>query len=632
MNESLGPNDMSNQSNCSESHADYLKRAAEACEAGDLVLGMHLYLAAYEKAVTDPSIPDGMALSGLREAWELACNLKERSMAEYVFEKLEPFLTGEEIAHCANELQNLALDRLEQYGFSREELQDMAEMISQDFIGGDSPVIKVESISIPTAAYHGQAEEAWEEPADEALDDAEELDPVEDDATAPEDEGRFEPTTAAKKHEESRELGMGVAPAGGFNPYDMLSTSSIGTSYHAATNEGAGSYVFTRDKDRAAEAERARAEEQAAASASRESTEAANESEAAEEAQAPAVPVPDAAVQGLQQASPSSLKTSEQSIPSMPKAAEVEPHTLNFHTLAGYDEAVSLMRDFGVGMQRDQGFRNFITMMNARHGLDRMPALDTLLFRAPVIEDAMRFVDAVIGEIGLPVLRMSMEEGVQGMPVLCVTAQGNSRPRMNQAHNRFEGPAILVIEDLDTWTIPQVPEATEGIAGFVMANISRGARDAMDMIRASVENPDVYVLATATVHGEVEPFFYELLEPITIIDIGMPNSQERDAIWREIMNDHPSTRALDRAELVEYSAGLARYDIYLAARSALEEAYKTGLVERMYLPVSRQNMLDKLAACQPLDSDEYRAIEDAAIRAFRDELDDLENLLGGSAD
>ena len=88
MNESLGPNDMSNQSNCSESHADYLKRAAEACEAGDLVLGMHLYLAAYEKAVTDPSIPDGMALSGLREAWELACNLKERSMAEYVFAEL----------------------------------------------------------------------------------------------------------------------------------------------------------------------------------------------------------------------------------------------------------------------------------------------------------------------------------------------------------------------------------------------------------------------------------------------------------------------------------------------------------------------------------------------------------------
>ena len=86
------------ENNCSESYEDYLARAARACEEGDSVLGMHLYLAAYEKAVADPEIADGMALSGLREAWNLACDLKERSMAEYVFEKLEPYLTGDEIA------------------------------------------------------------------------------------------------------------------------------------------------------------------------------------------------------------------------------------------------------------------------------------------------------------------------------------------------------------------------------------------------------------------------------------------------------------------------------------------------------------------------------------------------------
>ena len=71
---------------------------------------MHLYLAAYEKATADPGVSDAIAFASLREAWDLACSLKERSMAEYVFEKLEPYLNGDEIARCAHQLQALALD------------------------------------------------------------------------------------------------------------------------------------------------------------------------------------------------------------------------------------------------------------------------------------------------------------------------------------------------------------------------------------------------------------------------------------------------------------------------------------------------------------------------------------------
>ena len=58
-----------------------------------------------------------------------------RSMAEYVFERLEPYLSAEEISKCAQQLQELALDKLEEFGLSREELEDMTEMISQDLMG-----------------------------------------------------------------------------------------------------------------------------------------------------------------------------------------------------------------------------------------------------------------------------------------------------------------------------------------------------------------------------------------------------------------------------------------------------------------------------------------------------------------
>lgn len=74
------------------------------------------------------------------------------------------------------------------------------------------------------------------------------------------------------------------------------------------------------------------------------------------------------------------------------------------------------------------------------------------------------------------------------------------------------------------------------------------------------------------------------------------------------------------------------YDIYVAAREAVEEAYKTGLVQRGFVPVTAQNMFDKLASSQPFDSDEYRALEDKVVSDFVDGLDDLERLLGGQQD
>ena len=162
---------------------------------------------------------------------------------------------------------------------------------------------------------------------------------------------------------------------------------------------------------------------------------------------------------------------------------------------------------------------------------------------------------------------------------------------------------------------------------FMLANMTRGAREAINLIRSAVEDPNVIVLATSTIGGEVDPFFYEVLEPLTIIDIANPNEQERADIWAEIMQDHPSTRSLDVKDLVKYSAGLARYDIYMAAREAIEEAYKAGLVQRGFVPVTSQYILDKIAACQPFDSDEYHALEDRVVSDFVDSLDDLERLL-----
>ena len=170
----------------------------------------------------------------------------------------------------------------------------------------------------------------------------------------------------------------------------------------------------------------------------------------------------------------------------------------------------------------------------------------------------------------------------------------------------------------------------DDFGGFVFSSLSRGAREAIGLVRSAVENPDVFVLASAAEAGEIDPFFYDLLEPLSIVDIDYPTPEERVDIWMEIAREHPSLRGVNRVDLVRLSSGMPRYDIYMAAREAIEEAYKASLVARRYVPVTADNLFDKLAAYQPLDSDEYRALEDAVVRDFRRDLDHLDDLLKGT--
>ena len=63
--------------------ADYMGAAHDAYDSGDHVLAMHLFLTAYEQLSKGSHLPDALAITALREAWSIACELGERSIAEY---------------------------------------------------------------------------------------------------------------------------------------------------------------------------------------------------------------------------------------------------------------------------------------------------------------------------------------------------------------------------------------------------------------------------------------------------------------------------------------------------------------------------------------------------------------------
>ena len=540
--------------------AAYLRRAVKACAAGDEELGLHLYLAAYEKGTRENGGADADAAFALRKAWVLAVKLKERSLAEYIFEKLEPLMDPNELAVCAGQLQSMALEKLEEFGLSREELQEMTDMISQDFLGlgGPARLMKVEHLTLPSASAakrHAKPAAHSAEPKPEA-----------DAAPAPE-----AASDAAPVHDDAPAASAEASSEAAGEPVESASASEPPAD-PAAADGSAALVTLDAQPDDAAGKMAAEADENAVIS---------------------------------------SLEN------------------ITYKDLAGFDRTIKTMRDFGIGMQDDPEFQGLVTLLNYRHGLERMPAADSFLFRSPAREDAHRFMTATLGEIGLPAIRMHMEENLQGAPVLCVMAQADNHPRLNSARNAFEGPGVLMLEDLDLWEAPVV-DADDDLGGFVYATLSRGAREAINLIRSAVENPDVFVIASASDGRAIDGFFYDLLEPLTVVDIDYPDEDERRAIWLDILRDHPSMRGINLDDLVEFSAGMPRYDLYMAAREAIEDAYKTSLMHRNYVPVTTDNLFEKLAAYQPLDSKEYHALENAVVREFSRGLDgSIDDLLKG---
>ena len=496
--------------------SDHLARARAAEGSGDFLLSMYLYLAAFEESTLQGALPSEDALYGLKQAWHLAYSHKERSMAEYIFERLEPYLTNEEMALCSDQLQSLALDRLEEFGLSRDELENVAQMISEDILGLDDAPIKIESF-VTHSRSRGKESEGLASGEESVLADA-------------------IPVDAADSSESARD----GASEGEESPTEYLE--------HAAQELAA------------------------------------------------TMPVPE--------------------------------EKLDYSTIAGYDSVIDIMRQYGIGMGQDEDFKKLVDLLNARHGLSQMPALDTLMFRSPAREDANRFMMATLGELNMPTIHMCMEESIQGMPILCVSAQAIDIPKSNSLKDVFTSGGVLVLQDLDLWTSP-VSEMGDDPSALFMMQLTRGAREAVNLIRTAVENPEVYVIATASSKGAVDGFFLDALEPLSIIDIENPTPEERVGIWMDIAHEHPSIRSINKTDLVRLSANMPRYDIYMAAREAVEEAYKAGLVARKYQAVSRDNLFDKLAAYQPLESEEYTELEDAVVTDFRRDLDSIDDILRG---
>ena len=582
----FGGSSFQDQNAHSNSSQAYLQRAASAVEEGDIVLGIHLYLAAYERALRENRIPSEAVLEGMTKAWDLAIRAKQRSLAEYIFEKLEAFWTPEEMARHAQELQELAFDKLEEYGLDRSLVEDMADMVSQDLMDAtddvlyryDGDVVDNTALPLKRSAKNGQPSlKAENDKLNEASVKGSISSGVEQKTANPSSQNNpsDDPASVSKEKDFAA-----------LNPAALTSSSS------EERNGG------VHDEDNA------------------------GVDKGALEIESAVIPSDSPLAAAFAQLT--NLATG-----AAPKETQEAPQQqFNYRNLVGFDRAIASMAKLGVGRAQDPEFAQFLEMLNFRHGMPGMPGLGTLIFRSPAREDANCFMVATVGELGLPAVRMRLDRNAMGQVVLCVMASPNFKARLSGvSRSGFDSPTVVVLEDLDLWDLPFFDGSFDDVQSLLTIQLSRGAREALALVQAALTSPEATVLISASEPSEIDPFFWDLIGDHRFVDIDLPDEDERRKIWLSEQSQHPSMRGLNRGQLVDFSRGLSRFEIYAISNESVEEAYRESVAQNTFCAVETDKVLMRLSNFQPLESEEYKRMEDLAVDHFRKELANIDDLL-----
>ena len=582
----FGGSSFQDQNAHSNSSQAYLQRAASAVEEGDIVLGIHLYLAAYERALRENRIPSEAVLEGMTKAWDLAIRAKQRSLAEYIFEKLEAFWTPEEMARHAQELQELAFDKLEEYGLDRSLVEDMADMVSQDLMDAtddvlyryDGDVVDNTALPLKRSAKNGQLSSKAE---NDKLNEASV-------------KGSVSSGAEQKAANQGSQSNPSDDPASVSKEKDIAALNSAALTSSSSEERNGG--VHNEDN--------------------------AGVDKGALEIESAVIPSDSPLAAAFAQLT--NLATGAAS----KETQEAPQQQFNYRNLVGFDKAIASMAKLGVGRAKDPEFAQFLEMLNFRHGMPGMPGLGTLIFRSPAREDANCFMVATVGELGLPAVRMRLDRNAMGQVVLCVMASPNFKARLSGvSRSGFDSPTVVVLEDLDFWDLPFFDGSFDDVQSLLTIQLSRGAREALALVQAALTSPEATVLISASEPSEIDPFFWDLIGDHRFVDIDLPDEDERRKIWLSEQSQHPSMRGLNRGQLVDFSRGLSRFEIYAISNESVEEAYRESVAQNTFCAVETDKVLMRLSNFQPLESEEYKRMEDLAVDHFRKELANIDDLL-----
>ena len=106
--------------------AFYLSSATTAAKVNRKKLAIHLYIAAYELEMANREVPSPEVLDGMHAAWNIACEIQDRSSAETLFTDLAPFSDPFQTERRVHQLQEMAVSQLKEMGVPGDRIEKMS--------------------------------------------------------------------------------------------------------------------------------------------------------------------------------------------------------------------------------------------------------------------------------------------------------------------------------------------------------------------------------------------------------------------------------------------------------------------------------------------------------------------------
>ncbi len=297
----------------------------------------------------------------------------------------------------------------------------------------------------------------------------------------------------------------------------------------------------------------------------------------------------------------------------------------NYSSLVGYDEALKSMRVFGFQIDSDDAYRQFVRENTIFHGMEGQTPYDPFLFYGSSRDDVFEFAQATAGEIGNPVVVLHVRTDDEG--VWTIKLSGPFRKSLFGMSDPTDipTPCTFIIENIDILQdFIKIASSQDQYLDMDMPNPNaRVYGEIMGYIHTILQKKDVFPILTAKDNIDLTNYFAELFDRLQRIKIDYPTFDERKAVWNKFSLAHTSFSDINIDELSELSEGVSRHDMVIAGKNAVRDVFQESLVNNVYRFVSLNDVLFELipfAAKENVSS----AIEDAAVEAFADELDEFD--------
>jgi hypothetical protein len=308
---------------------------------------------------------------------------------------------------------------------------------------------------------------------------------------------------------------------------------------------------------------------------------------------------------------------------------EERQRRLNYQVLAGYDHALRRMRGFGFLSASDDAYRSFIERSAAMHGVSRLSLDGGFLFFGPAREDVSLFAHATAGEIGFPVLHVSVDLDRQGNGTVKLAGPfrrglfGSPPDLMDMVT-----PCTVLIENIDFLQemFENEQQAIKRNGGRIRGMMGAPGRSMQAEItgyfRALRQKPGVVIMATSQHGGILREPLRSLLGAMHEIEVAAPQTDERRDVLVSFAGEHPSFAELDVDRIAYLSEGLSRNDLVFVSHAAVESAYRESLRTGRYNRVSMGDVLVQIASFIDHESPLYQQVEDGAVAQLIHDLEE----------